>query len=166
MDLSKTKFTINKETNSILVNREFNAPIELVWKAWTDSKIMDLWWAPKPWKAETKSMNFKEGGSWLYCMLGPAGEKHWACAEFTKIEFQKTYQGIDYFCDESGIKNTEFPTTKWENHFSSNNNATVVNVKLTFSSLAELEKLTEMGFKEGFAMAHTNLDELILSKTI
>ncbi|MFN5417545.1 MAG: SRPBCC domain-containing protein, partial [Flavobacteriia bacterium] len=59
-------FTINKENNTVMVKREFAANLELVWEAWTNPEILDLWWAPKPYKTETKSMDFREGGRWLY----------------------------------------------------------------------------------------------------
>ena len=52
----------------IHVVREFNAPIEKVWKAWTDPDILQKWWGPKPWVAVTKSMDFTVGGAWLYSM--------------------------------------------------------------------------------------------------
>ena len=47
------------------ISRAFNAPVEKVWRAWTDRVILDTWWAPKPWKAETKTLDFRAGGTWL-----------------------------------------------------------------------------------------------------
>ena len=70
-------FSVNKETNTITVKREFAAELSLVWDAYTKSEILDQWWAPKPWKARTKTMEFREGGYWHYAMVGPAGEEHW-----------------------------------------------------------------------------------------
>ena len=58
-------FTINKETNTVHVTREFNAGVEMVWEAWTNPEILDQWWAPKPYRTVTKSMDFREGGTWL-----------------------------------------------------------------------------------------------------
>jgi uncharacterized protein YndB with AHSA1/START domain len=75
-------FTINKETSTVNVKREFNASLANVWSAWTEAEILDQWWAPAPWKARTKSMEFKEGGRRLYAMVGPQGEEHWAIADF------------------------------------------------------------------------------------
>jgi uncharacterized protein YndB with AHSA1/START domain len=70
-------FQIDKEKKQIHVDRSFAAPLELVWAAWTEPDILDQWWAPKPYKTVTKSMNFSVGGRWLYYMLSPQGEKHW-----------------------------------------------------------------------------------------
>ena len=70
-------FIVNKENNTVNVKREFAADLELVWEAWTNPKILDQWWAPKPYRTETKSMDFREGGMWLYAMISPQDEKHW-----------------------------------------------------------------------------------------
>ena len=61
-------FSVNKENNTINVKRVFAAALPLVWDAYTNSEILDQWWAPKPWKARTKTMDFREGGHWLYAM--------------------------------------------------------------------------------------------------
>ena len=45
-------FTVNKENNTIVVKRDFAANLEMVWKAWTDPEILDLWWAPKPFQTK------------------------------------------------------------------------------------------------------------------
>lgn len=157
----ETQYTVDKEKKRILIQRTFNAPIGVVWSAWTDHKILDKWWAPKPWKAETKTMDFKVGGRWLYCMVGPEGERHWSGADYTKIEEQKCFHGTDFFCDESGNLLAGFPVMKWEVKFESQGKYTHVEVINSFEKLEDLEKIIEMGFKEGFAAAHTNLDELL-----
>ena len=78
-------FTVNKETNTVHVKKEFAAGLALVWDAYTQPELLDQWWAPKPWLAKTKFMEFKEGGQRLYAMCGPEGEEHWALADFTSI---------------------------------------------------------------------------------
>lgn len=148
-------------SNKLLVEREFDAPIEKVWNAWTDSKILDLWWAPKPWKARTKTMNFTEGGNWLYAMVGPEGEEHWATMDFKTIDAPNRFTGEDAFSDENGNKVTDPPGMKWDVKFNSSNGGTKVQVDITFASEADLQKIVEMGFKEGFTAAHGNLDELL-----
>ena len=49
----------------------------------------------------------------------------------------------------------------WLVQFSSVGDRTRVNVEITFASEEDMNKIVEMGFKEGFAAAHTNLDELL-----
>lgn len=154
-------FVINKENNTVNVKREFAANLQLVWDSWTKPEILDLWWAPKPYKTETKSMDFKEGGSWIYGMVAPDGMIHWCRNDYKKITPQESFSGLDAFCDENGEINTEFPRTIWNNTFSENGNTTIVNIVAQYESLADLKQIIAMGFQEGFTMALGNLDEYL-----
>jgi PhnB protein len=82
-------FIINKENNTVNVEREFAANLDRVWDAWTKPEILDQWWAPKPYKAVTKSMDFREGGMWFYYMLSPENQKHWRKNNYQKIQVKK-----------------------------------------------------------------------------
>ncbi|PRD47561.1 SRPBCC domain-containing protein [Sphingobacterium haloxyli] len=157
-------FNVDKTNNQIQVERSFNAPVGLVWSAWTEAEILDQWWAPKPWTAQTKSMDFREGGHWLYAMVSPEGEKHWAKVDYIKIAQQQYFSALDGFCDENGSLNTSLPRNKWENNFQDKGDETIVNVLLSFDSLEDLEKVIEMGFKEGFTAGLENLDQYIESQ--
>jgi len=161
----KFDFTVNKENNTVNVKREFNADLELVWEAWTNHEILDQWWAPKPYKNRTKLMDFREGGMWLYEMFNTESEKqhecHWCKNDYHKIEHQKNFSGLDAFCDENGTVNTDMPRTLWTNTFTENGETTTVNIVARYESLADLEKLIEMGFKEGLTMGLNQLDELL-----
>ncbi|MGB8192370.1 MAG: SRPBCC domain-containing protein [Chitinophagaceae bacterium] len=157
----KTIISKDPENKKIKVVREFDAPVEQVWKAWTEKELLDQWWAPKPWKANTKSMDFREGGRWLYYMQGPDGTKSWCRADYETIEKNKRYTGTDAFCDEEGNATNEFPSMHWDVKFSPVANGTKVEVEIAFETLEDMEKIVEMGFEEGFTAAHGNLDELL-----
>ena len=152
------EFSVDKENNTIKIKREFVAELPLVWDAYTKSEIMDLWWAPKPWKTKTKSQDFREGGHWHYAMVGPEGEIHWCWADYLKIQLQKHYSGLDGFADENGNINKELPQSAWGVDFTSLGEKTLVNYAITFPDLAQLETTLQMGFKEGMTMAMENLD--------
>lgn len=159
--MEKTTYTKYDDKKQILVKREFNAEIPMVWKAWTEPQHLDKWWAPRPWKNETKSMNFTNGGNWLYSMQGPAGEKHWAKMNYNNIILHKGYDAVDAFCDEEGNENLELPGSNWEIRFTGEAEVTNVDVMITFASTEAMEMTVQMGFKEGFAMAHNTLDEVL-----
>ncbi|MBP7261081.1 MAG: SRPBCC domain-containing protein [Bacteroidia bacterium] len=155
-------FSVNKENNTIHVKRAFAADLNLVWDAWTKPELLDLWWAPQPYRTQTKSMDFREGGSWLYCMISPENEKHWCKADYQKIVPLKSFSGLDAFCDENGKLNVDFPRSLWSNAFIEQTaNTTLVDIVISYNSLADLEKIIELGFKEGFTMALGNLDQYI-----
>jgi uncharacterized protein YndB with AHSA1/START domain len=121
------------------------SPAEAVWDAWTKSKILDQWWAPKPWKAETSKMDFREGGHWLYAMAGPEGEKHFARVDYQSIDPGKSFVANDYFCDPNGKINPELPGNRWETHFIDQGNTTLVKIELTFENLKDLETIIVTG---------------------
>jgi uncharacterized glyoxalase superfamily protein PhnB/uncharacterized protein YndB with AHSA1/START domain len=159
--MSKTilmDFQVDKEARQIKVTREFDASRELVWKAWTESEILDQWWAPKPWKAVTRSQDFREGGMWLYHMAGPKGEKHWCRIDYKKIEPHKKLSWQDAFCDENAKINTQFPSMQWENKFKDADGATIVDIVINFEKPEDVQAIVDMGFKEGFSMGLENLD--------
>ena len=154
-------FIINKENKTVNIQREFAANLDLVWDAWTKPELLDLWWAPKPYQTKTKSMDFREGGRWLYAMISPAGEKHWCINDYKKIVPKKMYAGLDAFSDENGVINEEMPRTEWTNTFSENTTTTMVSIVAKYDSLADLEKIIALGFKEGLTMALQNLDQYL-----
>lgn len=154
-------FIVNKENSTVNVTREFAANLSLVWQAWTTPEILDLWWAPKPWKTETVSMDFREGGMWLYYMQGPEGDRHYCKNDYQTINVEKSYSAMDAFCDEKGVTNEDFPRTIWTNSFTENEETTTVNIVAKYDSLEDLEKIIAMGFKEGFTMAMENLDDYL-----
>lgn len=154
----------NPSEKTLLVEREFDGSLELVWKAWTDADILAAWWAPLPYKAITKSMDFRNGGRWHYYMLGPDGSKFWCMVNYSGIELLKQFNAGDYFCDEEGTLNTELPGSDWLVAFTNAGKSTKVTVTLTFSSQEDMEKIISMGFKEGFSMGHDNLDKWLATQ--
>lgn len=154
-------FLIDKENKEIKITKECNADLNLVWDAWTKPELLDQWWAPKPYQNKTKSMDFREGGMWLYCMISPENEMHWCKNDYLKIEFKSSFTGLDAFCDEYGVINNNMPRTEWTNVFTQELDTTLVNISAKYNSLADLEMVIKMGFKEGFTMAISNLDELL-----
>ena len=152
-------FSVDKENKTISVKREFGAELPLVWDAYTKSEILDQWWAPKPWRARTKIMDFREGGHWLYAMVGPEGEEHWARADYLEIDRHKGFRAKDGFADEDGNLNQEMPQSYWQVSFSGAADGTLVTNLITFDEFQHLEQTLEMGFKEGFVAALENLDQ-------
>ena len=157
-------FTTDKVNHTITIKREFAAERPLVWDAFTKSELLEKWFAPKPWRAETKSMDFREGGHWLYAMVSPEGEKHWGISFYKNINTQVSYTADDAFTDEEGTINKEMPQAKWDTSFSDNNGNTMVTIVIKYEDLAQLEATIKMGFKEGIGMSFENLDELFANK--
>ena len=104
-------FTVDKTTNTVFVNRAFEADLTLVWDAFTKPEILDQWWAPKPWSSKTKYMKFEVGGRRFYAMVSPEGQEHWSIQDFTEISSKMNFKFVSAFTDKDENKNPEFPAS-------------------------------------------------------
>ena len=152
-------FTVDKAAKTVLINREFDAELSLVWDAFTKAELIDQWIAPKPWSSKTKYMDFKVGGRRFYAMVSPEGEERWAIQEYISITPMSHFKMYNAFADKE--ENPELPGSEWDYHFSEQNGITTVRIIITNESLARLEKMIEMGFVQGFKMSIDNLEKLL-----
>jgi uncharacterized protein YndB with AHSA1/START domain len=154
---------VDKENKTITVRREFNAELPLVWDAYTKPELLDQWWAPLPYKNETKTMDFREGGKWHYSMLSPEGQRHYCLLFYLKINELRNFEAKDSFGDENGNLNNDFPSMSWNTRFAENRDKTNIHITILFNSLEDLEAIIKMGFKEGFTMGLNQLDTLLFN---
>ena len=96
-----TKSTVN-ETERMVVTRVFDAPRELVWKAWTDPQYVKQWWGPKGFTALVCKMDFRVGGKFLFCMRTPDGQEGWNGGEYYEIVLHEKIVSSMYFADSEG----------------------------------------------------------------
>jgi uncharacterized protein YndB with AHSA1/START domain len=159
-------FTVDKVTATIYVTREFAADLDLVWDAFTKAEILDKWMGPKPWRVQTKEMDFREGGRWLYAMISPENvAARWSLAEFVEIQPKSSFTTKNSFSDENGNPiNTGFTFSLTKNSFKAGAEKTTVQIVKKMASLAELEQFIAGGYYEkGTAMGMNNLDEYLLT---
>jgi uncharacterized protein YndB with AHSA1/START domain len=98
-----TNGTVN-ETERLIATRVFDAPRELVWKAWTDPKYVMQWWGPKGFTAPVCKMDFRVGGKFLFCMWAPDGQEFWNGGEYFEIVLHEKIVYSMYFADAQGNK--------------------------------------------------------------
>ncbi len=152
-------FTVDKVAQTVYITREFDAELPLVWDAYTKQEILDQWWAPKPWSSKTKVMNFEVGGRRFYAMVSPEGQERWSVQKYTSITPKTNFKLFNTFADAA--ENPELPGSEWDLNFSEQNGITKVSVSIYNESLERLEKMIEMGFKEGFTITLNYLEELL-----
>src|SRR5580765_1085179 len=157
-------FTVDKAAKKVFITREFDADLSLVWDAFTKAEILDQWVAPKPWISRTKFMDFKVGGKRFYAMVSPEGQEHWLIQKYTSISPKTNFKMFNAFADKD--ENPELPGSDWDHTFSERNESdgypvTKVSITIYNESLARLEKMIEMGFKEGYTMTMKNLEDLL-----
>lgn len=161
MESNHTHFNQDLPNKRMTVTRSFDADRDDVWRAWSERELLDQWWAPRPWRAETKSMDFREGGHWLYAMVSPENERHWARIDYKTINRPQGFFCEDYFCNDEGVRNVEFPTMFWDVAFHSGQGKTTAVIDIAFNEAAHMTAIMEMGFKEGFTSALNNLEEYL-----
>jgi uncharacterized protein YndB with AHSA1/START domain len=88
----------------MVITRVFDAPRELVWKAWTDPRYVMQWWGPKGFTAPICEMDFRVGGKFLCCMKSPDGQEFWNAGEYYEIVLHEKIVSSMYFADSKGNK--------------------------------------------------------------
>lgn len=156
-------FTVDKATKTALITRDFDADLSMVWDAFTKAELLDQWVAPKPWTSRTKFMDFRVGGRRFYAMVSPEGQERWSIQKYTSISPKTNFKLFNTFADKD--ENPELPGSDWTYTFSEKNGKTTVHITIYNESLERMEKMIEMGFKEGFTMSMTNLENLLATST-
>ena len=153
-------FKVDKSTKTVLIDREFNAELSLVWDAFTKQEILDQWWAPKPFLSKTIKMDFREGGRRFYAMVSSEGvEIGWQIQDYTSINPKTNFKFLSVFADKD--ENPFLPGSNWDLNFTEQNEITKVSITIYNDSLERLEKMIEMGFKEGFTATLNELETLL-----
>jgi uncharacterized protein YndB with AHSA1/START domain len=91
----------------LVVKRIIDAPIEKVWKAWTEPEQVMKWWGPQYYTSPSCKMDFREGGKFLFCMRAPTeqgGQDMYTAGEYLKIIPMERLEFTQGFADEHGNK--------------------------------------------------------------
>jgi uncharacterized protein YndB with AHSA1/START domain len=153
-------FIVDKQTKMVYVTKEFAFELSLVWDAYTKPELLDQWWAPKPLASRTKVMDFRVGGRRFYAMVSPDGQElGWALQKYTSISPKTNFKFFNAFADEN--ENPQLPGSDWDLTFNEQDGRTKVSISIYNESLERLEKLVEMGFKEGTMSQLDNLEDLL-----
>lgn len=145
---------LNDRTLSL--ERTFNAPLQLVWEAWTQAEHIANWWGPKGMKTDVVEHNFTVGGQWKYSMVMPNGGVFIAEGIYSEIvAFQKIVTSADFKPMTEGV----------EMHmlFEAVGEQTKFTFKVIHPTVEYCKQQEEMGFYNGwgstFDRLHTYLEE-------
>lgn len=70
----------------LTIDRIFDAPVDLVWEAWTDRDRTIQWKCPRGLTNTVLEMDVREGGEWRQCMQAPDGTEYWRSGVYREIE--------------------------------------------------------------------------------
>ncbi len=85
-----------------VISRTFDAPRDLVWKAFTDPEHMKQWWGPKGFTVIQSKMDLRPGGTYHYGMRAPDGSAMWGKFVYREITAPERMVFINSFSDEAG----------------------------------------------------------------
>ena len=97
-----SKSSTQVATRELFIERIFDAPRELLWKAWTDPQHIMRWWGPKDFTAPVAKIDFREGGTYLFCMRSPDGQDYYSTGVYREIVPLQRIVYTDSFADENG----------------------------------------------------------------
>jgi uncharacterized protein YndB with AHSA1/START domain len=89
-------------TQELTITRTFDAPRQLVWKAWTDPELYKKWWGPSHFTCPAARLDLRVGGQWLSCMRSPDGQDFWSTGFYREIMPHDRLVYTDSFADEHG----------------------------------------------------------------
>jgi uncharacterized protein YndB with AHSA1/START domain len=97
--------TKNVKTRDLVVTGVFDAPLEIVWKAWVEPERVKQWWGPEGFTCPVAKIDFREGGTSLVCMRAPkefGGQDMYNTWTYQKIVPMKRFVYILRFADKDG----------------------------------------------------------------
>lgn len=139
---------------TLTLNKVFNAPLKLVWEAWTNADHVVKWWAPPGMKIDVECNDFKVGGKWKYTMPMPNGSLFISEGTYLEIEIhKKIVTTADFKPMTEGVELHVF--------FEADGDKT----NFTFSVIHATEEYCKaqekMGFYNGWGSAFTRMEAVI-----
>jgi uncharacterized protein YndB with AHSA1/START domain len=166
--MSETKFTVQDDKKTLVIERTFSAQRSKVWTAWTTPELFVKWWGPRGWKTEVKKMDFREGGSLLYGMKceDPQqtdwyGKYSWGRSDYGSVDAENSFDYTDYFTDENGTVTPGMPAMKIRMEFVEQDGATRVTSTAVYDKPEDLEQVIKMGMEDGTRQTWDRLEELL-----
>ena len=84
------------------ITRIFEAPRDIVWKAWTDPVFVMQWWGPEGFTSPACKIDFRVGGHFFYCMRSADGWEGWSGGEYTEIIAPERIASVLCYADQNG----------------------------------------------------------------
>ncbi len=149
-----------------VITREFNAPRDRVWKAWTQREHLAQWFGPKGFTMSESKMDFRPGGVFHYCVRNPQGVEMWGKFVYREIMPPQRLTWVFSFSDkDGGSKPNPFGKAQWPLHlmneavFSESGGKTTVTLKSYPLDATDEERRTFEGARGGMTQGWTGTFE-------
>lgn len=131
--------------NELVFTRTYDAPRELVFRAWTDPQHIGKWWGPKGFTTTTKAMEVKVGGVWDYVLHGPDGTDYPNKSVYTEIEEPRRLA----FSNVGGRADEPHLTCEMCATFEEVRGRTKLTLRMVFPSADAAGRAKELGAEDG-----------------
>ncbi|WP_106397909.1 SRPBCC family protein [Actinocorallia populi] len=142
---------------------DFDAPVERVWRLWSDPRQLERWWGPPTYPATVKEHDLTPGGDVTYFMTGPEGDRHHGWWRVVSVDEPTSLEFVDGFADENGAPDESMPTTTMRMRLTEHDGGTRMEMHSAFDSRDQMEKMVAMGMTEGVQEAVGQMDALLAS---
>ncbi|WP_205174707.1 SRPBCC family protein [Bacillus pakistanensis] len=170
--MSENKVSNNLKTKVdgrvLIIERIFDAPRDLVFKAYSEPEHLANWWGPSGWQTENRQFEFKPNGVWHYCMRCTDknqgdfyGQESWGKAVYHEIVVPEKIVYTDSFADEEGNAVGDMPKMLITMEFEKHEGKTKLITRTQFASVETLQQIMEMGVVEGTASQYSCLDDYL-----
>lgn len=149
----------NTNERELVITRTFDAPRELVWKAWTEPEHLMRWWGPKNYTSPVCKVDFRVGGKYLVCMRSPEGKDYWSTGVYREIVPTEKIVCTDSFADEKGniVSASHYGMSgDWPKEllmtvtFEENNGKTNMTLRHVGLPAGDMGDMAEQGWNESF----------------
>ncbi|OZM57562.1 ATPase [Lottiidibacillus patelloidae] len=155
------------EGNVLILEREFDAPKELLFKAFSEEDNLKKWWGPRGWTLTVCNLNFQEDGTWHYCMKcidenqkDFFGFESWGKGVYQEIIQDEKISYIDHFSDAEGnVGINGMPSTQITISFEEHDGKTKLINRAVYPSGEALNTVIGMGIEKGMTETWDKLEE-------
>ncbi|HEX4488980.1 MAG TPA: SRPBCC domain-containing protein [Terriglobales bacterium] len=150
--MSERQSELANAVEEFVISRTFEAPRDLVFKAWTEKDRLSKWWGPKGFKLGVSKLELRPGGTFHYSMTTPTGQTMWGRFIYKEIAAPERLVFVNSFSDEKGgltrhPMSGTWPLEVWNTvTFTEENGRTIVTIKGHPINASEVELKT---FEEG-----------------
>lgn len=148
--------TIKKDKNKIIFSREFHAPINDVFDAYTKKELFEQWFHPQGASTEVYEFNAVNGGEAFFAIKAP-NMTSYTITEYQQVEKPNYIEYLDYFATSEGEKDTSMPGMHISMDFEENDEKTKVTSTTVFPTQDAAQQALDMGVEEGM---NSTLDQL------
>lgn len=160
--MSAGKTRTRTDGRELIMERDFDAPKELVYAAHVSPDQIARWWGPTGWETHSYEMVVEPNGVWHYCMRSSMdGQESWGKATYQEVVPDERLVYVDAFSDQYGNELSGMPKMLVQLNFSEEGNQTSLTSRTRFESEEELQKIIDMQAVEGMSETYDRLEEYL-----